>query len=82
MIDKKLLSDITDYCKLNDLNIEELVNKILRDGFMIEKYGKSPEIKSTSEKTMISSQKEDIKNDKIVENTKIEEQKEIDIYGE
>lgn len=82
MIDKKLLSDITDYCKLNDLNIEELVNKILRDGFMIEKYGKSPEIKSTSEKTTISSQKEDIKNDKIVENTKIEEQKEIDIYGE
>ncbi len=37
---KKLKKEIDDYCKLNDIkDVQEFVNKVLKDGFDIERYG-------------------------------------------
>ncbi len=41
-IDKKLLKEINEYCKLNNVvDIDGLINKMLKTGFDIEKYGPS-----------------------------------------
>ena len=43
MINNKLMEEIKQYCELN--NIEDLnkeINRLLRIGFNIEKYGTSP----------------------------------------
>lgn len=43
MINNKLLEEIKQYCELNNIeNIEKEVNRLLRIGFNIEKYGTSP----------------------------------------
>ena len=44
MINKKLLSDITSYCVLNNLDLEVYINKLLKDAFLIDKYGSVPQI--------------------------------------
>ena len=41
-IDKKLYSEIKQYCELNNLKITHFVNEILRKAFNIEKYGNTP----------------------------------------
>ena len=42
-IDKKLLSEIECYCKYNNIsNIDDEVNRLLRIGFNVDKYGLSP----------------------------------------
>lgn len=42
MINKKLLDDITSYCKLNNIEIKEFINQLLKKAFMVEKYGDRP----------------------------------------
>lgn len=43
MIQSKLLEEIEQYCKANNIeDIEKFVNKMLRNGFNIEKYGEKP----------------------------------------
>lgn len=42
MINLKILKEIKEYCKLNDIDdIEAEINKMLRIGFNYEKYGNS-----------------------------------------
>lgn len=41
-IDNKLYDEIKEYCKLNNLKVNEFINKIIRTGFNIEKYGNCP----------------------------------------
>lgn len=45
-ISEELETDIKLYCKLNNIiDVDEYVNKILKQGHIIEKYGSSPVIK-------------------------------------
>ena len=41
-IDKKLYGDIKEYCKRNGLKTAEYVNSLLKNAFMLDKYGVSP----------------------------------------
>lgn len=41
-IDKKLYNEINEFCKLNGLKTRDFIHKILKEGFMREKYGESP----------------------------------------
>lgn len=42
LIESTLWQDITEYATLNELNPTELANKLLKERFMVEKYGVSP----------------------------------------
>ena len=70
MLNKKLLKDISEYCKLNDLVLEDYINKLLRDAFTIDKYGSIPQI--TKEKVI---KKEEKPKEVIIK-------KSNDLYGE
>ena len=49
VIDEKLLKEIEQYCSSNDIaDIEKEVNKILRIGFNVIRFGVSPFSKPTS----------------------------------
>lgn len=41
-IEKKLYSDIKEYCKINGLVIKDFINSLLKKAFTIEKYGETP----------------------------------------
>lgn len=41
-IDKNLYDEINEYCKINDIKTRDFIHKILREGFMKEKYGEMP----------------------------------------
>ena len=42
-INKRLLKEITDYCAFNNIeNIEEEINRLLRIGFNIQRFGQTP----------------------------------------
>ena len=43
-INTKLYNDIEAYCTLNGLDITELINKLVKQGYMLEKYGDRPGI--------------------------------------
>lgn len=50
-IDKYLLKEIEDYCKANNItDISKLVNKMLKQGFTIEKFGFIPTIDAKHKK--------------------------------
>lgn len=51
-IDKKLYSEIKDYCRLNNLKISDYINNLLRKAFIIEKYGEKPIIFLNKEKVI------------------------------
>ena len=42
LISDSLYQDIKEYCQLNNIKTNEFINNMLREGFMIEKYGTSP----------------------------------------
>lgn len=42
IIERKLLNDIIDYCKLNGIEVDMYVNRKLRSALMKDKYGSSP----------------------------------------
>ena len=42
MVNKKLLSEIEEYCKLNELEVSQTLNEALRQGFTILQYGMGP----------------------------------------
>lgn len=42
MINKELLKEIKEYCKLNDLIVRDIINIALIRGFDIEKFGLTP----------------------------------------
>ena len=42
-LDKKLIKDISSYCKANDIeDVEGMVNAMLKKGYMVTLYGESP----------------------------------------
>jgi len=89
VINEKLLSDIRDYCKINNLEVDSFINKLLRDAFMIEKYGNKPKVLNvdlgiTKEKSIQNKFVEPVKTKEVGDIGKINrnENKEIDIYGE
>lgn len=76
MINDKLLKEIKEYCKLNGIeDVEGLVNKMLKQGFTIEKYGEVPKpaLKPEEKET-----KPESKSNKYLINIKIEEEKVIE----
>lgn len=95
-IDSKLLKEITSYCKLNNIeDIDGLINKMLKVGFDIEKFGpnmsvnkpKIEEIKETKKNTTSTKKNttKKVEKKKVVEdkNPKVENNKsEQDLYGE
>lgn len=52
-IDKKLKKDIEDYCSLNNINVDDFINKILKKSFLLEKYGDKPNIFKKKEEKVV-----------------------------
>lgn len=85
-INEKLLCDIINYCELNNITDKnEFINKIIKKGFNIEKYGDKPSVNKKSDTTI----KEVVKTEVIIEKqdivegnkvTKVEDK--TDIYDE
>lgn len=50
-LDKKLYTEINEFCKLNGLKTRDFIHKILKEAFLKEKYGDSPFIKVQMTKT-------------------------------
>ena len=46
-IKDKLYKDIESYCTLNELDINQYVNNLLKKSFMLDKYGERPPISNT-----------------------------------
>ncbi len=74
-INEKLLKEINSYCKLNNIeDVDSLINKMLKVGFDIEKFGPNLSLNKPKVK------KEEIKVVPKENNSK--EEKEEDLYGE
>lgn len=46
-IKDKLYKDIENYCTLNELDINQYINGLLKKSFMLDKYGERPHISNT-----------------------------------
>lgn len=54
-IDNKLLNNIQDYCKLNEINdIDKFINELLNIGLTVKKFGTSPYTLNQSPKAIES----------------------------
>lgn len=92
MIKETLLKEIQEYCKINNIqDVEGLINKMLQQGFTIEKFGNKPQFSEKKDKNEVKANKYNIKinteEEKIIEETVIikrdyKENIEKDIYGE
>ena len=88
-LNKKLEGDIISYCKLNKLNIDKFVGKLIRDGFTVEKYGVKPVVKPVVVEEPVKPKKEVHTVDKnvvepevVIKDNNNNNNTEIDIYGE
>ena len=52
MINKKLYKEIEDYCKLNQLEVDNTLNEALRSGFTILQYGMGPNSSKPKERVV------------------------------
>lgn len=50
-IKDKLYKDIVGYCELNNLDVTDYVNDLLKKQFVVEKYGERPAIFEQTKKT-------------------------------
>lgn len=50
-LDKELYNEIKEFCELNELKTRDYIHKLLKDAFMIEKYGNSPFCKKNADTT-------------------------------
>lgn len=94
MINNKLLKEIEEYCKINDIeDVNALIDKMLRQGFTIEKHGTEPLIKNKKIKSKpepeLNKYSINIKNEEegVIEETvkikpEINKKSKKDIYGE
>lgn len=62
-IGKKLSDDITAYCKINNLNKTDFINKLLKSAFTIEKYGEKPPFINKTVVKKIEPQSINVEND-------------------
>ena len=71
-IPKKIEDDIIDYCKLNEItDITSFIEKILRNGLNIEKYGNKPQLPNKKQPEEIKEVvKQEIKAEKPKEKNK------------
>ena len=88
MISNKLQKEIEAYCKLNEIeDVDGLINKMLKQGFTVEKYGELPASPPKEKIVGVNQYKVNIKieEEKIIEEIiiiKAEEVEGKDIYGE
>ncbi len=71
--DKKLIDDIAEYCNLNDLILDDVLNELLQIGFNIIRFGSSPhdKIKQQLEQTIVKTEQnfeQPKKNIRIIKN--------------
>jgi len=52
MVNKELLKEIEEYCKLNELDVRNTINIALIKGFTIEKYGETPTSSKKQQKVL------------------------------
>lgn len=57
-VSENLYKDLKEYCELNSLKLNEFVESILKDAFMVEKYGDAPFFKQTTVMEPATEQKE------------------------
>lgn len=92
-INDKLLKEINDYCKLNNIDdIDALISKMLKVGFDIEKFGPNMSvIKPKVEVVVVETPKIEVKKPrkktvkeetKVVPNNSVKNNEEEDLYGE
>jgi len=67
MIKPELVKEIEDYCKLNDINFADTLDKIIKRGFTIEKYGETPKNNIVTPKEVIKEVIREVPVEKIVE---------------
>jgi hypothetical protein len=41
-LDKDLYNEINEYCKINSLKTRDFIHKLLKEAFLVQKYGDSP----------------------------------------
>lgn len=41
-LDKDLYNEINEYCKINNLKTRDFIHKLLKEAFLVQKYGDSP----------------------------------------
>ena len=42
VLDKQLYDEISEYCKMNNIKTRDFIHEILREAFMVKKYGNAP----------------------------------------
>lgn len=90
-MNKTLKDEIDGYCKANKIDdVEKFIDKLVRQGFTIEKYGMTPNIPPVKKsepipvnQTNIIDQIAEIEKEKIeVKEEKIIKKSDKDLYGE
>ena len=74
---QRLLSDINDYCELNNLDPNVFANGLLKKAFMIEKYGDRPPIFDNTSNEDIKEKEPIIEKKRTTKNKKEEKDKSI-----
>jgi pentatricopeptide repeat protein len=87
MIDATLLNEIIQYCELNNIDdVNRLINKMLKRGFTIEKFGDKPFAASQKPKDVIKEEipdkEESINKYTITNNLENKLNTKKDLYGE
>ena len=72
-ISERLHNDIAEYCKFNGLRISDFCEKLLSNGFMLEKYGDAPFMQKQNNKTEEIQKDETIIIEEPVEITEFQE---------
>ena len=69
MVNKEILQEIQEYCKLNEIEVSETLNKALRSGFTILKFGTAPNTPKSKEKVVevVKEVEKIIEGEKIIE---------------
>ncbi len=90
-MNKNLKDEIDGYCKVNKIkDVDKFIEKLIRQGFTIEKYGMVPDITLTkqvkvvpSNQTNIIDQIAEIEKEAVkVKEEKITKKTDTDLYGE
>jgi len=78
------VKDLMDYCKLNNLNSDDLIKKCYKEGFNIERYGLlgSNKTKEVIKEVIVEKPVEVIKEVEVVKEVPVEVIKEIEIVKE